>query len=84
MPFGLYLGAHAQPVEDLCLHFVLTWTWHKFLLFGVSFCKAHQFALWHLVLSVAQLGLAPGGMCVVISLSWLCFVLYYLVQALIC
>ena len=84
MPFGLYLRAHAQPVINLGFHFVLTWAWNKFLLFYIRIGKAYDFAFGNVVLSVAQLGLAPGGVSVVVTLCWLGFVFNNLVQALVC
>ena len=84
MPFRLYLRAHAQPVINLGFHFVLTWAWNEFLLFYIGVSEAYDFAFGNVVLSVAQLGLAPGGVGVVVTLSWLCFVFNNLVQALVC
>ena len=84
MPFGLYLGTHAQPVVHLCLHLVLAGAWNEFLCLRVSFCEANEFALGNVVFSVPQLGLPPRGMGVIIALCWLCFVLYYFIQTLVC
>ena len=52
------------------LVFVMTRAGHKLLFVLIDIGKAFQLRLWHLVLSVAQLGLAPGLLCVVVSLGW--------------
>ena len=84
MPFGLNLRAHAQPAVNLHLHFILTWAWYVFFLFYIGIGKAYDFTLRDIVFSVAQLGLAPGVMSVIVALSWLGFVLHDLFKALVC
>ena len=52
MPFGLYLGTHAQPAVHLSLHLVLAGAWNEFLCLRVSFCEANEFPLGNVVFSV--------------------------------